>query len=319
MKRKTYFANLKTPGSTGDFEAVFASLNVVDYDGDLTEPGAFGRQDVIVEPWNHNYGELPVGRGTIFERGSEAVVKGRFFLDTTSGRDHYQAIKNLAELCEWSYSFSIIKQAHGIGEETRRLLKLKVFGVGPVTKGAGIDTRTVAIKAGRSHRGLDTVSSNPRVVQRQIKALADSVGLRDSVKAGRSYLGLGTVSSNPRVAQWQIEELADSMGLRDSVLRYRLEKLQAECVDFRIADLKAVLARQRPSAKQTNRDRVHAAIVAQYGRDHSEQWLEMMVGIYLDDLAMQIVRRQESQAGITPSYAFAVEQVQHWAGQPASS
>ena len=158
LEKKTYNGRmiLKADGQPGDFQAVFATLNIKDLDGDVTVPGAFGPQQVVVEPWNHNYGAVPVGRGTISENGNEAVIDGKFFLDTPSGPEHYTVVKNLADMLEWSYSFFIKEAEFGVfnGEEVRFLKQMDVIGVGPVTRGAGIDTRVTTIK-GKKPEGTE--------------------------------------------------------------------------------------------------------------------------------------------------------------------
>lgn len=148
--KKTFNARMtfKAAEAEGEFEAVFATMNVVDHDNDVTLPGAFGEQSVIIEPWNHNYQAPPVGRGDIAEQGNEATVAGKFFLDTASGLEHYRVVKALADMQEWSYSFYIVEAEFGTfeGREVRFLKKMDVIGVGPVTRGAGIDTRVTDIK-----------------------------------------------------------------------------------------------------------------------------------------------------------------------------
>jgi len=146
---KKYFAPLEIKSVLqGEVVAVFSTLNVVDHDGDVTLPGAFGDQPVVIEPWNHDT-TLPVGKGAIREEGNTAVLSGHFFLNTTAGNDHFQTIKSLGDMTQWSYTFSIIKSRLGQfqGKQVRFLEKLGVAGVGPVTRGAGIATRTVAIKS----------------------------------------------------------------------------------------------------------------------------------------------------------------------------
>jgi hypothetical protein len=157
MDKKTYSGKLmvKADGQPGEFEAVFATLNVKDHDGDVTLPGAFSSQPVIIEPWNHNYQAVPVGRGAIEERGDEAVVAGKFFLNTPSGLEHYEVVKELRDFQEWSYSFFIQEAEFGKldGEDVRFLKKMDVIGVGPVTRGAGVDTRVTDIKGKNSNGG----------------------------------------------------------------------------------------------------------------------------------------------------------------------
>lgn len=153
MKQKTFKAPLKLKaegeGEEGEFAAVFSTLNVKDLHGDVTVPGAFNPQNVIIEPWNHGWDGPPVGKGVIVADESEARVEGRFFLDTAGGLDHYRTVKNLGDLAEWSYTFDVLQADTGQfnGETVQFLRKLDVVGVGPVTRGAGIATRTIGIKS----------------------------------------------------------------------------------------------------------------------------------------------------------------------------
>lgn len=147
---KTFRARVtvKADDEKGTFTAAFATLNVIDHNNDVTLPGAFGEQRVLIEPWNHNYELPPVGKGAIAEVEGQAMVEGRFFLDTAAGRDHYTVVKELEDLQEWSYSFYVVEAEPGVfqGQNVRLLKRLDVIGVGPVARGAGIGTRTVAIK-----------------------------------------------------------------------------------------------------------------------------------------------------------------------------
>jgi len=155
-KKKTYTGRieLKADGEDGAFRSVFATFNVRDHDGDVTVPGAFqDGQEVVVEGWNHDYG-LPTGKGVIGSDENQAWVDGKFFLDTEAGKETYSTLKALGGLEEWSYTFMIEDADWGElnGEEVNYLRRLDVWGVAPVTRGAGIGTRTVALK---SAAGLD--------------------------------------------------------------------------------------------------------------------------------------------------------------------
>ncbi len=163
MERKIFRApiELKADGPEGGFRAVFATLNVIDWHVDVTEPGAFkDGQEVIIEPWNHGW-TLPAGKGVIMSDDKKAWVDGRFFVDTEVGRETYRTVKNLESLAEWSYSFDIEESAQGEfdGQQVRFLRKLDVVGVGPVTRGAGIDTQTVMIKQKDQQQGEDEAPS----------------------------------------------------------------------------------------------------------------------------------------------------------------
>ncbi|MBN1956198.1 MAG: hypothetical protein JW900_14290 [Anaerolineae bacterium] len=148
--------------TTGEFTAEFATLGVIDHDDDVTEAGAFrDGQETLVEAWNHNYSELPVGKGTIREVENKAIIEGRFFLDTQSGLEHYRVVKALGPLQEWSYTFEITKWAVGQfdGQEVRFLQGLDVWGVAPVERGAGIDTRTTSIKGAKGAIGRHSTAT----------------------------------------------------------------------------------------------------------------------------------------------------------------
>jgi hypothetical protein len=150
MKTKTFTApmELKKDGEPGEFKAIFATLNVIDHDRDVTVSGAFKEQPTIVEPWNHGW-NLPAGKGVIKADSKKAWIEGQFFLDTEAGKENYTTVKNLGDLVEWSYTFNIEDADRGLfdGEEVNFLRSLDVVGVAPVTRGAGIGTQTITIKS----------------------------------------------------------------------------------------------------------------------------------------------------------------------------
>jgi HK97 family phage prohead protease len=133
----------------GEFVATFATLNVIDKDGDVTVPGAFQNDaPVRISAWSHNWGALPVGKGVIHADEERAWVDGEFFLQTAQGKETYETVKALGGLQEWSYGFDITDQSFGKfdGQDVRFLRGLEVHEVSPVMIGAGVDTRTDRIK-----------------------------------------------------------------------------------------------------------------------------------------------------------------------------
>lgn len=144
--------DFKQGGQPGEFKAIFATLNIKDADGDVTLPGAFEEgQPVRISAWGHKWDQLPVGRGTIHSDGKEAWVDGQFLLETETGKEHYNTVKGMGDLQEWSYGFQVNDSIPGQfdGEDVRFLRKMKVIEVAPVMQGAGVDTRTTDIKADR--------------------------------------------------------------------------------------------------------------------------------------------------------------------------
>lgn len=137
----------------GQVEAVFATLDVVDRDGDVTIKGAISDgAAVVISSYGHKSwdGELPVGHGTIHEVGGELVFKGQFMMDTPHGRDTFATVKTLSEvgLGEWSYGLLDVESERGIrdGKAVNVLKSINVPEVSPVLVGVGTDTRTTMTK-----------------------------------------------------------------------------------------------------------------------------------------------------------------------------
>lgn len=200
-EKKVFRASIEFKDGDGEeegaFRSVFSTLNVIDHDDDVTLPGAFrDGQAVVVEGWNHDYG-LPSGKGVIRSDETEAWIEGRFFLDTAAGSDHYRTLKNLEGLEEWSYTFNIEKSKLGEfeGQDVRFLEALDVWGVAPVTRGAGIGTRTVGLKS--------TVLTDEEV--RQLREMLALESNTDGSEGGEGEAGDdGKPSAAPGVIATQI-------------------------------------------------------------------------------------------------------------------
>lgn len=171
----------------GTVQAVFATLGVIDHDGDVTVKGAFENgAEVRISAYQHSSwgGALPVGKGLIREDGDEAILDGQLFLGSTPGRDHFETLKEMGGLMEWSYGFDVLDSEVGQfeGEDVRFLRKLKVHEVSPVLLGAGIGTRTVAVKE------KITFPDQAEAVLGDVKALISRVegwGSDSDIKEGR--------------------------------------------------------------------------------------------------------------------------------------
>lgn len=156
----------------GEIEAVFATFDVIDLDGDVTIKGAFTEgQKVVISSYGHksHQGALPVGFGTIHELGGQAILKGQFFMNIPHAAQEFATVKALSEegLQEWSYHLSQVKASRGTvsGKSVRIIEKVGlVKEVSPVLLGAGIDTHTVAVK------GVKQFASSTRQV---LQAAAD--------------------------------------------------------------------------------------------------------------------------------------------------
>ena len=152
MERKTCKLNdLKLDDKTGAFSALFSRFGDVDKQGDLTMPGAFGDQRVIVSAYGHTSwdGVLPVGKGRIFENAEGGIFEGEFNLATIAGRETYETVKFTGDLQEWSYSLPKVESEMRTidGQTVRVLKKITVNEISPVLQGAGNQTHLISIKA----------------------------------------------------------------------------------------------------------------------------------------------------------------------------
>lgn len=135
----------------GEFSAVFATLNVIDKDGDVILPGAIkDGTEIAISAYGHQswQGVLPVGKGVIRTTDTEAIVDGKFFLDTTAGKETFAVVKELGALQEWSFSLRNVVSQYGEleGKSANFIQSVDVHEASPVMVGAGVNTRTLDIK-----------------------------------------------------------------------------------------------------------------------------------------------------------------------------
>jgi hypothetical protein len=145
----------------------------------------------------HNWQMVPIGKARVYEEGGEARAELHMNLEIEAGRDWHSALKfDLAGCCadaegakapaiqEWSYGFSIkdSQQETRDGTRVRVLKKLNVFEVSPVVLGAGVGTRTLAMKSGEAlpfHEQLDAIiagAGDALARARGLKALRNDDG-----------------------------------------------------------------------------------------------------------------------------------------------
>lgn len=171
METKTLRQVQVKSADRGEVSAVFSTYNVKDSDGDVTLPGAFtDGEEVVISAYGHTSwgGIRPVGKGRIRTTKSEAILDGRFFLDTTDGQETFSVVKALGGMQEWSFGYDVVDGSRGTfdGEDVQFLKKLKVFEVSPVLRGAGVNTRTLAVKS-LTNSGMDPRDA-ARLVERTV-------------------------------------------------------------------------------------------------------------------------------------------------------
>jgi len=222
-------ARVKQLDEAGSGIAIIATLGVIDSDGDVTLPGAFGAQAAKMVP-AHDWQHVPLGKADIREEGNEVLAAFRLNLEIESARDWHSALKNdLANgppLQEWSYGFSIVDASFGEheGQEVRFLKKVDVHEISPVMLGAGVGTRTVAVKENIGARLVDQLAA----ALREAKAVIERCGEIRELRKGE-----GRDLSPERLAdleslQEAFKELAAAKEALDGVLTRGGEAVQAE-------------------------------------------------------------------------------------------
>ena len=143
---------LKQLDDKGRGVAVIATLNTIDKDMDVTQPGAFGKDQVVPMLPAHNWEHVPIGKGHIFESGDEVLYDFQMNLKIGLAKAWHEALKfdieNPPAKQEWSYGYSVLDSGRGEheGHRVRFLKLLRVHEASPVIVGAGLNTRTLAMK-----------------------------------------------------------------------------------------------------------------------------------------------------------------------------
>jgi len=156
MNNESKNIDIELKDDSGQVEAVFSIFNSLDSDGDVVMPGAVKsgfKNNQVPMVWSHKW-DMPIGKGTIAQDDDKAVFKGEFFMDTESGKEAYNLVKNMGDMQQWSFGYKVNDSDFGkandkVGEETnaRYLKDLTVYEVSPVLVGANQDTYTLAIKS----------------------------------------------------------------------------------------------------------------------------------------------------------------------------
>lgn len=178
MDTKHFVATLNFKDmAEGEVIAAFSVFNEKDSDGDVVLPSFFtSGQDAPMAAWGHDWGSLPPGRGTILTTPTHAEFHGRFFVNTTHGRDTYLTVKEMAGLQEWSFGFRILDAESGEmgGERVRFLKRGEVYEVSPVLVGANRNTQTLFVKSGQSFEAqIEAALAAVLDVAERTKSLAD--------------------------------------------------------------------------------------------------------------------------------------------------
>jgi hypothetical protein len=239
-----------------------------------------------------------VGKGTVYERGNQAVCEGKFFLDTQGGAETYRTVKGLGELQEWSFGFDILdsERTEVNGEKVRVLRALEIFEVSPVLLGAGVGTHTERIKTEKE--ALTTPSGLSSTTPRDTMLNLDTE--LDLAEMG-AWAAKDRKTRTPAAARRAALELmdpADVKALADD--------------DLFEADAKALEAKlTEDGVTQTNRDVLREQMRRAWP-DADEAYIDAQVSGALHDMAWQL---QQENRLLDPITAW--QRVVAWAQRRA--
>lgn len=168
MSRKVFRGELKQVDDAGTFEAVIATLGVIDHDGDIVERGALAGKTAMIVP-AHQQHTIPLGKVRIEERGNDVVAVGSFNLSIQAAKEWHEALKfDLAHppaVQEWSWGYNPVDATMDMvdGERVRRLKNVDFIEASPVLRGASIGTRTLAVKSADRVKLVDELAAVVRV------------------------------------------------------------------------------------------------------------------------------------------------------------
>jgi len=229
------FKNVKAVvDETGKISMVFATFGVEDHDGDIVEKSAFIDGQAVAMVWSHDWSEI-VAKGVIVVTETEAIFEGQFFMDTLAGQEAYKTVKAMGDLMEYSWGFRTTKSIWEEREKehwVRHIVSTEVYEVSPVLKGAGIGTRTLAIK------GRQTLDAQIKAIVESVDLLGERVrslkGLREDEGRGMSVERMNEVKGLAAQLRDAAEALEKSIlqdepdlkkGLQTEFLRFQQFKL----------------------------------------------------------------------------------------------
>ncbi len=217
---------LKDPDK-GLVQAILATFDVVDKDGDITRKGFFGDQADVPILWGHDWGMMPLGLADITETKDTAVLDGALNLNTQDGRDALEVLKFQGDAQEWSYGFTILAGGStplepGENEGAYRELHAtadggagaKVAEASPVVVGAGEGTMTVSVKMAANGNPPTQLAEHVGSVADDLESLAERVAeVRSIRKDGK--LGAATKDALAKLGA-AIIEMGEAMAMPPS-------------------------------------------------------------------------------------------------------
>jgi hypothetical protein len=248
----------------GEVGANFATLGVVDKDGDIIRKGALPKgAKAAMSRWGHDaiFGERPVGKGPLAEEGNQLKFAGKMFLNTWEGRETFETLKEMGPDQEWSFGFRVAGWENPSDEERKQvavriITKMEpvastMFEVSPVLAGAGVGTRTTAVKSVSQADGTaDAEQKDP-----ELEAIANRIYARvaDEMRAERKAAEDAAAAAEDARAQAERADAEAKATQAAEAARQAAEQADAEAKAKAEADAKAAQALIDLAAKELER------------------------------------------------------------------
>jgi hypothetical protein len=177
MDIKAFAGELVVKSETrGEIECIFASLNCIDADSDVTLPGAFKEgQECLISGYGHSVwnGSLPCGKGRIHTTGDTAVFTGAYFMHIPEAAAQFATVKAVGPAQRFSYGFTVLDSEPGTweGRRVKFLKALDVHEISPVLRPAGVGTRLIDAKTGRPGPGVEDLIAAQEIGRRHYERL----------------------------------------------------------------------------------------------------------------------------------------------------
>lgn len=277
---------LKAPDDSGQCEVVFATLDVVDKDGDVIPSGQIGEQRAFMSGWQHNHNLPPIGGGDIFERDGQAIAR-LDFAATERGQEMRQLMMQFPDLFEFSFGFYVASVEWR--EQTPYLLGLDVFEVSGVYRGAGVDTHLVSVKS------QEVMTVTP---QQYEELKAEVAALREATKDGDDLDGLDLPDDYEGSKGDYIAEMIDRLLKADAERDAQWDQAKAGRAFARVRKDESefggspvkVLGRSPSAGKMFTASDEYAEVVKSKGRapvewtyrfDDTDEWKDFMANVGL--------------------------------------
>lgn len=147
MERKQFSA---ATDSSCEFQAVIATLNAIDSDGDVVLPGAFGNRDGIPVIWAHDSSRIPLGSVSIREVGDEVVATGELIDGEACGWLRHAQANGVRQQWSWGFIPTSSRPGKFDGQNVRFIENLDLLEVSGVLRGASVGTRMLGVKGEKS-------------------------------------------------------------------------------------------------------------------------------------------------------------------------